>query len=58
MKVNFWLINDFIDYQEVKKDVEIAFGSSSPRFMFKRVFYGQNLKMNPGPGHYEKDEDD
>jgi hypothetical protein len=32
------------------------FGSNIPRFMFKQVFYGEELKLTPGPGYYAKEE--
>ena len=40
------------------KEVEGAkntsnFASQQQRFKFKQVFYGQDLKLTPGPGYYQ-----
>lgn len=42
------------NYQDVEPTQQVPFGSNSPRFMFKKVFYGEDLKLTPGPGYYTK----
>lgn len=42
------------NYKDVESADKAPFGSNSPRFMFKKVFYGEDLKLTPGPGYYTK----
>jgi len=47
---------DFKNYQDAEQPPAAPFGSNSPRFMFKKVFYGEDLKLTPGPGYYAEKE--
>ena len=44
---------DWVESNTMSKDAyKAGFHSTEPRFRFKEIFYGENLKMTPGPGYY------
>ena len=40
------------NYRSKEEMEAIPFGSNTLRFMFKQLFYGQEIKDTPGPGYY------
>lgn len=53
---NLYLAEIKRNYTNMETKELAPFGSNIPRFMFKQVFYGEDLKLTPGPGYYSKED--